>query len=61
LHYFYRLGQLSRFYLTTERESSLWNVVFQIQREQCLDKNRTVDNVQKYNVCINLPSSQARR
>jgi hypothetical protein len=36
--------QLSRFYLKTETESSLRNVV--------LNKNRAMDNVQKYNICI---------
>jgi hypothetical protein len=38
------LAQLSRFYLKTETESSLQNVVF-------LNKNRMVDNVQKHNIC----------
>jgi hypothetical protein len=27
----------------------------------CLDKNRTMDNVQKRNICINVPSSQTFR
>jgi hypothetical protein len=26
-----------------------------------LDKNRTMDNVQKHNICINVPSSQTFR
>jgi hypothetical protein len=38
-------AQLSRFHLKTETESSLRNVVF-------LNKNRTMDNVQKHNVCL---------
>jgi hypothetical protein len=38
-------AQLSRFYLKTETESSLQNVVF-------LNKNRMMDNVQKCNICI---------
>jgi hypothetical protein len=32
----------------------LWN----INRTVFLDKNRTMDNVQKHNICINVPSSQ---
>jgi hypothetical protein len=44
-------AQLSRFYLQTETEFSLRNIVF-------LDKDRTMDNVQKYNMCTNVPSSQ---
>jgi hypothetical protein len=39
------------FYLKTETESSLRNVVF-------LNKNRTVANVQKHSICINVPLSQ---
>jgi hypothetical protein len=43
-------GQLSRFYLKTETESSLRNVVFcNINRTVFLDKDRTMDNVQKHN------------
>jgi hypothetical protein len=45
-------AQLSRFHLKTETESSLWNV---------FNKNRTMDNVQKYNNCINIPTSQTFR
>jgi hypothetical protein len=41
--------QLSRFYLNTEAESSLLNVTF------------WMDNVQKHNICINVPSSQTVR
>jgi hypothetical protein len=52
-------AQLSRFYLKTEAESSLQNVVFwKINRKMCLDKDRMVDNVQKHNICTNVPSSQ---
>jgi hypothetical protein len=43
--------QLSRFYLKTETESGLWNVVF-------LNINRAMDNAQKHNVGTNVPSSQ---
>jgi hypothetical protein len=38
--------QQSRFYLKTETETSLRNVVF-------LNKNRTMDNVRKHNICFN--------
>jgi hypothetical protein len=41
-------GQL---YRLTETESCLQNVVF-------LNKNRTMDNVQKHNICFNALSSQ---
>jgi hypothetical protein len=37
-------AQLSRFYLKTETDLSLWNVVF-------WTINRTFDNVQKQNIC----------
>jgi hypothetical protein len=40
-------AQLSRFYLKTEAVSSLRKVVF-------LSKNRTMDNVQKHNICREL-------
>jgi hypothetical protein len=43
-------AQLSRLHLNTETESSLQNGV--------LNKNRTMDNVQKRNSYINVPSSQ---
>jgi hypothetical protein len=52
-------AQLSRFYLKTETESSLQIVVFcNIKRTVILDKDRTMDNVQKYNIYSNVPSSQ---
>jgi hypothetical protein len=35
----------------TEKESSLRNVAFS-------DKNSTMDNVQKHNICTDVPSSQ---
>jgi hypothetical protein len=55
-------AQLSRFYLKTETESSLWNVVFcNINRKAFLDEDRTMDNVQKHNICTNVPSSQTFR
>jgi hypothetical protein len=47
-------AQLSRHYLKTETKSSLRNVAF-------LYKNRTMDNVQKHNICITVPSSQTFR
>jgi hypothetical protein len=44
--------QLSRFYLKTEIESSLRNGVFwKIKRTVFLDKDRTIDNMEKHNVC----------
>jgi hypothetical protein len=46
-------AQLSRFHLKTETESCLRNIV--------LNKNRTMDNVQRHNSCINIPSSQTFR
>jgi hypothetical protein len=49
-------AQLSRFYLKTDTESSLRNVVFcNINRTVFLDKDRTMDNVQKHNICTNVP------
>jgi hypothetical protein len=55
-------AQLSRFYLKAETESSLRNVVYwKINRTVFLDKDRTMDNVQKHNSCINVPSSQTFR
>jgi hypothetical protein len=45
-------AQLSRFYLQMEIEPSLWNIVFwTINRMVFLDKERTMDNVQKHNIC----------
>jgi hypothetical protein len=47
-------AQLSRFYLKTETESSLRNAVLcNINRAVLLDKDRTMDNVQKDNICMN--------
>jgi hypothetical protein len=46
-------AQLSRFYLKTETESSLGNVVFKYKQNGMLDKNRTMDNVQKHNIYVN--------
>jgi hypothetical protein len=44
-------AQLCRFYLKTETESSLWNIVFwNISGMVFLDKNRMMDNVQKHNI-----------
>jgi hypothetical protein len=51
-------SQLSRFYLKTETESSLRNVMFlKINRTVFIDKYRTMDNVQKHNSCIRLSIS----
>jgi hypothetical protein len=48
-------AQLSRFYLKTETESSLQNVVFcNINITEFLDKDRMMDNVQKRNICTTL-------
>jgi hypothetical protein len=46
--------QQSRFYLRTETEFSLRNVVFQ-------NTDRTMDNVQKHNGCTDVSSSQIFR
>jgi hypothetical protein len=54
-------AQLSRFYLKTETESSLQNIVFwKINRMVFLDKDRTMDNVQKH-IFTNVPLSQTFR
>jgi hypothetical protein len=42
---------MSRFYLNTERESSLRNVVLKYKQDGVLDKNRKMDNIQKHNIC----------
>jgi hypothetical protein len=45
-------AKLSRFYLKTETETSLRNVVFcNINRTTYSDKCRTMDNVQKHYIC----------
>jgi hypothetical protein len=55
-------AQLSRFYMKTERESSLRNIVFwKINMTVILDKDMTMDNVQKHNIFTNVPSSQTFR
>jgi hypothetical protein len=55
-------AQLSRFCLNTETESNHRNIVFDnIKRTVFLDEDRTMDNVQKHNICINVPSSQTFR
>jgi hypothetical protein len=44
--------QLSRVYLKTETQFSLRNVAFwNIKRTVLLDKDRTMDNAQKHNIC----------
>jgi hypothetical protein len=51
-------AQLSRFYQTTETESSLRNIRFwKINRTVILDQGRTMDNVQKHNICTSSYSS----
>jgi hypothetical protein len=51
---FIDLAKLSRFYLNTETESSLRNVMFcNINRTVFLDKDRMMDNVQKHNMYTN--------
>jgi hypothetical protein len=51
--------KVSKFYLKTEAESSLQNVVFcNVNRMVFLDKDRIIDNVQKCNICTNVPLSQ---
>jgi hypothetical protein len=47
-------AQLSRFYLKTETESSLRNVMlWKINRSVFLDKDRTLDNVQNvFVLCV---------
>jgi hypothetical protein len=54
--------QLSRFYLKMETESSLRNTVFwKINKTVFSDEDRTMENVQKHNICSNVPSSQTFR
>jgi hypothetical protein len=48
------IKRASRFHLKPETESCLRNVVF-------LNKSRTTDNVQKHDICVNVPSSQTFR
>jgi hypothetical protein len=53
------LHQRSKFYVKTETVSSLRNVMFcKINRTVFLDKDRTMDNVQKHNIYTNVPPSQ---
>jgi hypothetical protein len=52
---------LSRFDLKTEAESSLRNVFCNINRKVILDKDRTVDIVQKHNICTNVQLSHTFR
>jgi hypothetical protein len=54
-------AQLSRFYLKTETKFSLRNVFCNRNRRVFLDKGRTIDNIQKYNICTNVQSSQTFR
>jgi hypothetical protein len=52
-------AQLSRFYLKVETKSSIRNFVFsKINRTAFIDKGKTIHNVQKHNICTNVPSSQ---
>jgi hypothetical protein len=53
IHRYIDWDQVSRFYLKTETESSLRYVVFwNIKQDGVLNKNRTMDNVQKRNIFI---------
>jgi hypothetical protein len=52
---------LGGFYMKTETESSLRNVVFcNIKRKVFLDKDKRMDNVEKH-IFTNVPSSQTFR
>jgi hypothetical protein len=42
-------AQLSRFYLRTEIESSLRNVILKYKQDDILNKGETMDNVQERN------------
>jgi hypothetical protein len=48
-------AQLSKFYLKMETESSLQNIVLEYKQDGVLDKDRMMDNVQKHNICTNVP------
>jgi hypothetical protein len=54
-------AQLNRFYLKTETIQSPKRCVLKYNQDGVLDKNRTMDNVQKHNICTNLTSSQTFR
>jgi hypothetical protein len=48
-------AQLGRFYLKMETESCLRNAVFRkINRTVFLNKDRTMEIVQKHNICTNV-------
>jgi hypothetical protein len=49
------------FYMKTETESSFWNVALIEKQEDILNKDKTMDNVQKRNICSNVPLSQTFR
>jgi hypothetical protein len=54
--------QLSRSYLKTETECSLRNTVFwKNKHDSVLDKDKTMDNVQKRNIFTNVPPSRTLR
>jgi hypothetical protein len=60
--FIYGLGPDSKFYPKTETESSLRNVVFwKIYSVVFLDKDRTMDNVQKHNICTGVLVSKPTR
>jgi hypothetical protein len=49
-------------HLKTETECSLQKIVFwKINKTVFLDKDRMMENVQKYNICTNVPLSQTFR
>jgi hypothetical protein len=44
-------AKLGRFYLNTDTEFSLRNVVLKYKQAGVLDKNRAMKNIQKHNIC----------
>jgi hypothetical protein len=52
------MGLINRASTSGARESSLRNAVLKYKHDGVLGKNRTMDNVQKPNICTNVPSSQ---
>jgi hypothetical protein len=54
-------SHLRSFHLKTETEPSLRNVVFLNKNGGVLDENWRTENVQKHNICTNVPSSQTFR
>jgi hypothetical protein len=54
-------AQLSRFYLKTGRVQSPKRCVLKYKQDSVLNKNRTMDIVQKHHIRTNVPSSTAFR